>query len=84
MRPPHHPEHQQRETALNAQDLETEAGKNAGADHVSNNDGGPRAKIYLIRLSWHVGKGRAGGAHRYPTPIKKPYSLLLKQGVGLF
>ena len=58
----HHPEHQQSEAALDAQNLEAEAGKNAGTHHVSDNDGSAGAKIYLVRLSWHAGKGRAGEA----------------------
>ena len=53
-----YPEHQQREAALDAQNLEAKAGENAGADHVGDNNGGPGAKIYLVRLSWHAGKGR--------------------------
>ncbi|GAB3637642.1 hypothetical protein GCM10027422_32320 [Hymenobacter arcticus] len=64
----HYPEHQQRKAALDTQDLETEAGKNAGTDHVSNNDGRAGAKIYLVRLSWHAGKGRTGGLIRSVLP----------------
>ena len=37
--PAHAPKHHQDEAGLNADDLESEAGENAGADHVRHDDG---------------------------------------------